>query len=230
VRIRQVRPEFFTDPITARLPAAVQLTYIGLWCVADDAGWFRWDAATVGAVLYPFEPTKRRERHLTETMDVLVEAGRIVLFPCLCAHIPTLIVHQRIGGNKATPALDYHVRGHTWARKPDLRSTVMERDDYACRYCGRTTADKVRLVLEHVLNGGPTTEENLVTACQSCNTRKGTKTWEEAGMTLHPVPLNGKSILSQTRTPVTVSNGTVVARDGGLKEKLGPFEEVVKAK
>ena len=112
MRIRQVRPEFFTDAVTAHLPAAVQVTYVGLWCVADDAGWLAWDVAQIGALLYPYKSVHGREKAVTHAGEVLAEAGRLALLDCGCAHIPTLPDHQRIGGNKSFPARDSH-RVHT---------------------------------------------------------------------------------------------------------------------
>ena len=112
MRIRQVRPEFFTDAVTAHLPPAVQVTYIGLWCVADDAGWLSWDVAQIGALLYPYMSVHVRERAVAHAGETLVAAGRMELHDCGCAHIPTLPDHQRIGGNKSFPARDSH-RVHT---------------------------------------------------------------------------------------------------------------------
>lgn len=68
---------------------------------------------------------------------------------------------------------------------PGLRREVYERDAYACRYCGARRG----LTLDHVLpesRGGEVSAENLVTCCQPCNSRKGARTPDEAGMTLHP--------------------------------------------
>lgn len=52
-----------------------------------------------------------------------------------------------------------------------LRMQVYERDEFACVYCGSTED----LSCDHdipVSKGGPTTYENLVTACRPCNSRK----------------------------------------------------------
>lgn len=65
-----------------------------------------------------------------------------------------------------------------------LRTRVFERDEFTCRYCGVTDYPREWLILEHVIPDGPSTEENLVTACRGCNKRKGGRTPEEAGMTL----------------------------------------------
>jgi 5-methylcytosine-specific restriction endonuclease McrA len=47
------------------------------------------------------------------------------------------------------------------------------RDKYKCVYCNR---DDVPLTIDHIMtweNGGPTTVENLVTACKKCNKTRG---------------------------------------------------------
>ena len=123
MRIRQIRPEFFTDPVTARLPAPVQVTYIGLWCVADDAGWLVWDVQQLGALLYPYSSVHVRTRVIERASVVLAEAGRLVVFACHCGFIPTLAAHQRIGGNKAFPVRDLH-RVHTSMDKSSRNVTL----------------------------------------------------------------------------------------------------------
>ncbi|GAB2211060.1 hypothetical protein Droror1_Dr00016351 [Drosera rotundifolia] len=67
------------------------------------------------------------------------------------------------------------------------RRGVFRRDGYICQYC---FSDK-DLTVDHVVpasRGGRRTWENLVTACSSCNSRKGHKTLEEAKMTLIKMP------------------------------------------
>src|SRR5204862_442598 len=71
--------------------------------------------------------------------------------------------------------------------RPRVRLTrreVFMRDQYTCQYCGLKTRD---LTLDHVIprhRGGPHTWENLVSACRSCNHRKGGKALEECRMPL----------------------------------------------
>lgn len=57
-----------------------------------------------------------------------------------------------------------------------LRFEVFRRDNFACRYCGRSAQDE-RIVLEpdHVVprsRGGKDVAANLVTACEDCNSGK----------------------------------------------------------
>lgn len=50
---------------------------------------------------------------------------------------------------------------------------VFRRDEYKCVYCGR---DDVPLTVDHLVlweDGGPSTEENLVSACKKCNKARG---------------------------------------------------------
>ena len=112
MRIRQVRPEFWKDDVMAELAPEVRLFYIGLWCVADDAGWIEWNTATIGADLFPYSARQEREASINEWAGALEGAQRIVRHGCGCVQIPTLPTHQRIGGNKSTTAYDHHL-SHT---------------------------------------------------------------------------------------------------------------------
>jgi 5-methylcytosine-specific restriction endonuclease McrA len=70
---------------------------------------------------------------------------------------------------------------------PLSRRTVLARDQYTCQYCGEQPG-KAYLTLDHVLprsRGGETCWENVVTACEACNRRKGDRTPEEAHL---PIP------------------------------------------
>src|ERR1017187_7212079 len=58
-----------------------------------------------------------------------------------------------------------------------LRRQIMMRDRFACHYCGA----KKRLSVDHkipVSQGGSTEAENLVIACKSCNSKKGSRSYE----------------------------------------------------
>lgn len=73
---------------------------------------------------------------------------------------------------------------------PVSRRTVLARDHYTCQYCN-SIPPRQKLTLDHVLprsRGGKTTWENVITACQKCNGRKGSRTPEEANMALLTQP------------------------------------------
>lgn len=60
------------------------------------------------------------------------------------------------------------------------RANLYLRDLYQCQYCGDTHSND-ELTMDHMIPrsaGGRVTWENAVTACKSCNTKKGTKLWK----------------------------------------------------
>ena len=68
------------------------------------------------------------------------------------------------------------------------RREVFIRDSYTCQYCGRQSSD---LTIDHIIprsRGGPHSWENLVSACKTCNHRKGGKSLTDARMALRTVP------------------------------------------
>ncbi len=68
------------------------------------------------------------------------------------------------------------------------KQEIFRRDGYTCQYCGSTENE---LTLDHVIPrrlGGKHTWENLVTACKSCNHRKGGRMVDGAGMNLMSTP------------------------------------------
>ena len=74
------------------------------------------------------------------------------------------------------------------------RQNIFKRDGGKCQYCGVTTD----LTLDHVIprsKGGRSTWDNLVTACKSCNSKKGDYTPEEAGMPLARQPFKPSFIM-----------------------------------
>jgi 5-methylcytosine-specific restriction endonuclease McrA len=68
------------------------------------------------------------------------------------------------------------------------RREIFIRDEHTCQYCGSRTND---LTIDHVVprsRGGGHSWDNLVSACRSCNHRKGGKTVQESKMKLHRQP------------------------------------------
>jgi 5-methylcytosine-specific restriction endonuclease McrA len=68
------------------------------------------------------------------------------------------------------------------------KTEVFRRDGYICQYCGRHTPSPT---IDHVIPrrlGGTHVWENLVTACSTCNHRKGGRTVDQAHMSLLKTP------------------------------------------
>jgi 5-methylcytosine-specific restriction endonuclease McrA len=106
-----------------------------------------------------------------EKAEVLEYDHQLVRTPRMTLRAPSVI------------RLQYQVR-RPRPRVKLTRREVFARDHYTCQYCGRQTHD---LTLDHVIprnRGGAHTWENLVTACKSCNHRKGNRTPEEAHLRL----------------------------------------------
>ena len=78
-------------------------------------------------------------------------------------------------------------RERMWKVPPVNRREVLRRDHHSCQYCGSSK----RLTLDHVMprsKGGSHTWDNVVTACERCNSRKGDRALFESGMQLRTKP------------------------------------------
>ena len=74
-----------------------------------------------------------------------------------------------------------------WKVPPVNRREVLRRDRHQCQYCG----SHKNLTLDRVIprsKGGSHTWDNVVIACNSCNSRKGDRTPQQAGMPLLTKP------------------------------------------
>lgn len=70
------------------------------------------------------------------------------------------------------------------------RANIFLRDHHRCQYCGHTHG-KNQLTLDHVIpivQGGKKSWDNIVTACKTCNQKKGGRTPQQAGMQLIRIP------------------------------------------
>lgn len=114
MRIRQVKPAFWTDDKVAKLSYPARLYWIGLWNIADDAGWMAWQRERIGAELFPYESPNRRLRNLDRWTAELTAQGLLVIDDC-CAVVPHMPDHQRITGKQTFGARDSH-RKHELAK------------------------------------------------------------------------------------------------------------------
>ncbi|NBW80429.1 HNH endonuclease [bacterium] len=70
------------------------------------------------------------------------------------------------------------------------RQNVYLRDGFRCQYCN-CAGSMLNLTLDHLVplaRGGKTSWDNIVTACKTCNLRKGARTIEELGIRLPRMP------------------------------------------
>ena len=79
---------------------------------------------------------------------------------------------------------------------PVTRRAVFGRDGHRCQYCGA----KISLAsgtYDHVVpraQGGKTVWDNIVTACEPCNSRKANRTPAQAGMVLLSKPVQPRDV------------------------------------
>ena len=126
MRIRQIKPSWWLDKdLRTRLDADAREFYIGLWMLADDAGWLKWDVTTIAAELYPFgvnggglfgaDPFAERERAVADWAAALMaldaKAPHLVIHDCGHARVPKIVDHQRFGGRPVYTVRDAHARG-----------------------------------------------------------------------------------------------------------------------
>jgi hypothetical protein len=67
-------------------------------------------------------------------------------------------------------------RGRSFSKAK--RYTILERDGFRCRYCGRTVDDGIKLHVDHIVPvscGGSDEESNLCSSCDDCNLGKGNR-------------------------------------------------------
>jgi len=116
--------------------------------------------------------------------DICTKEDAAIILPLLAAFYEA-ISSDEIDGNNAKVEQEWvDLQTRTvgkiepdWWRK--RRDRVLERDGHKCTYCGATD---VPLVCDHVIprgRGGSDQMDNLVAACDPCNTAKGTRTPEE---------------------------------------------------
>ncbi len=74
------------------------------------------------------------------------------------------------------------------------RQNIFKRDRNRCAYCGSHDS----LTIDHVVPksmGGRDSWENLVTACQKCNSKKGSLSLEQAGMKMAMEPFRPSFVM-----------------------------------
>ena len=160
-----------------------------------------------------FEPRKVSDIHATRVLS-LDSNGRILDWiswqDAVCLYVrdavswtlgnPCLTIHggtSRETGEQST--LDLHPivasRGHARLHAVDpapalTNAALFARDGHLCMYCGHDF-HRPHLTRDHVVpvsKGGRDIWENVVAACFACNSRKGNRTPQQAGMPLLAVP------------------------------------------
>lgn len=91
-------------------------------------------------------------------------------------HLETEILARNPVNGELTKII---VRKSTRQIEQNVSWKVYKRDNYSCRYCGNNDCP---LTVDHLVlweEGGPSTVENLVSACRACNRTRGNMQYKE---------------------------------------------------
>jgi 5-methylcytosine-specific restriction endonuclease McrA len=73
------------------------------------------------------------------------------------------------------------------AKEKPTKAAIYRRDNNTCQYCGSTRS----LTIDHLIprcKGGDSSWTNVLLACSTCNTKKGSRTPEQVGLRLRRKP------------------------------------------
>lgn len=103
MRTRLLKPEYWADSRMADLSDGTRLTYMGLWCLADDDGYFVWAVRDIAAELFRFQSVRKREPRIERDLDSLLVSDRIKRLACTVhGLIPSIPKYRIKGGNQST--------------------------------------------------------------------------------------------------------------------------------
>lgn len=107
MRIRTIKPEFFTHPgiqeAEAESGLPLRVAYIGLWCAADREGRFKWDHKRLGVQILPYDAVD-----FSRVLDVLMSRGYIVKYTSgsgVYGWIPSFSKHQIVNNKERASEL-----------------------------------------------------------------------------------------------------------------------------
>ena len=193
MRIRTIKPEFWTDSLMVSMPRDVRLLYIGLWNVADDHGWLPDDAEQIRMLLFPGDP----DADVGTWLEVLVACGRMERYSTPDERTILKIAHwkdhQRVdhpsqskisreGSRKL--AIPLSVRRGVAEKYGCAPGESAEAECYFCGAKGRIVWFRLHsgkpsswvvfpdLELDHFVpehSGGEAVIENIVLSCRLCN-------------------------------------------------------------
>jgi 5-methylcytosine-specific restriction endonuclease McrA len=111
------------------------------------------------------------------------DTPRVLRSPSTAFVIPSVIRLYRFVRKPVHPSISFN------------KKNILKRDAYICQYCGRNGGE--RMTIDHVIpksQGGRTVWENVVSACRTCNLKKGNKPLHGAGMRLLRRPTKPLSV------------------------------------
>lgn len=187
-RIRSVHPSLWTDEDFVSLSLPARLFLIGLWNESDDHGLFAWKPLALKMRLAPADNIDA-----SAILNELHASGFIVKISRDNRDIGVVRNFRKFQRpkNPSAPMVSIDaeiekiagIEGDVYTRvNPpswhETRLRIFARDGFRCTYCGRNE----NLQCDHIIpvvQGGSDLDDNLTTACRSCNASKGAKSLEE---------------------------------------------------
>ena len=111
-------------------------------------------------------------------VEIIEEHDRVVRAVSFSFKLPSVVRLLRFVKLRQRPLVQF------------TRANIYARDNFTCQYCD-VAFEPEELTFDHVVpvaQGGTRGWENIATACEPCNRRKGARTPEEAGMRLRRAP------------------------------------------
>ena len=139
MRIRSIKPEFWSSPDVAALSDAARLLFIGLWSYVDDHGRGRDDVALIVAALFPHDMVANPRDTVAKVRDGLarLSEANLILRYTVASRTYFLVTgwgkHQRVDKPKVSriPEPTEEENG-TFSQNDAIRETVAKvRDDVA---------------------------------------------------------------------------------------------------
>ena len=116
LRGRYLMREYWSDSdLFLRLTAEERELYVGLWMLADDAGYLPRDVPAIAGHLFRYVDRAPREKRVREGLDRLRELGKLESFRC-CLLLPAVARYPR-AGKKSLEHAEEH-RRHSSRVKP----------------------------------------------------------------------------------------------------------------
>jgi len=207
-RKRMIDPTIWEDENFGKLSPRAKVLFIGLFSNADDEGRIRANDSYLRSTVFMYDDIALNEikKHLQEITNIMKHVHIYTVDNNIYCHLNNWDEFQKQKTDRISPSmlpecpkcnvsindvLDGVTDSEDVTANLPVRIRITKRDK-GCRYCGIEFPNKTaHFVLEHIIPkklGGETNDDNLVLACQKCNSKKGQRTPEEAGMELLPIP------------------------------------------
>lgn len=125
-------------------------------------------------------------------VEIVVEHEKVVRAVSFSFRLPSVVRLLQFVKLKRRPVVQF------------TRANIYARDNYTCQYCDVRFPPE-ELTFDHVVpvaQGGTRGWENIATACETCNRKKGARTPAEAGMLLRRAPKRPIVPLPQMRVTI----------------------------